>query len=49
MRAKPLDEMQRKMAAEQIIKHLKLCGWQMPNKPPLQNHGLARRGRSAMP
>ena len=26
VRAKPLDEMQRKMAAEQIVKHLLLCG-----------------------
>ena len=40
VRAKPPDEQQRKMAAEQIIAHLKLCGWQMmTKKPPLKAHG----------
>ena len=33
---KPMDEMQRKIAAEQITEHLRLCGWQMTKKPPLK-------------
>jgi hypothetical protein len=33
VRAEPLDETQFKMAAEQIVKHLLLCGWRLKKVP----------------
>jgi hypothetical protein len=33
------EDIYRKMVAEQIVEHLKLCGWQMTRKPPLKQHG----------
>ena len=33
------DEMYRKMVAEQIVKHLKLCNWQFVKVPRLPAHG----------
>ena len=45
VRAKPLDEMQRKMAAEQIIAHLKLSNWQFVKGAPAANHGQPRKAQ----
>jgi hypothetical protein len=33
VRGAKMDEMQRKMAAEQIVAHLKLCGYTHPKGP----------------
>ena len=37
------DDVYRKMVAEQIVKHLKLCNWQFVKGPPLPLHGQPRK------
>ena len=41
------DDIYRRMVAEQIVKHLLLCGWRL-EKPPLDAHpiGLVKTSRS---